>query len=257
MDMKKYVLIVGIVILFMLSVCLFNYVNQGDDSKKVAFILPHADDETIGAGGIISKLIDKGYKLHFDLMTSGNSLAPKLRVVDNYYNVNVPNNANGSDRKGIIREDSFKQVMKVINMSDYKVHGIDDGTLNSEEVFSVMEDLYLKEGYKIFYTTTGDGNPDHNACHQAMKRMQEKYPNLEYRQFPVYYYHQQQAIPEPLNSKHEDVNVDYYSNTKKEMFQVYYNINTLLPSFYPRSDGVISFSPERIYYNTESLVELK
>ncbi|MDR2623865.1 MAG: PIG-L family deacetylase [Methanobrevibacter sp.] len=253
--MNKHVLmVVGIVVLSLLSVYIFCHLN--DDSKKVAFILPHADDETIGAGGLIFLLIEKGYKLHFDLMTSGNSLSPTLRIVDNYYNLNISKNESEAGRKGIIREDSFKQVMMILNVSDYSMHHIDDGTLTTDEAFEVMENLYLKEGYTIFYTTTGDGNPDHHACHEAMRRMQEKYPDLKYRQFPVYYYHHQQAKPEPLNSQYLDVNIDKYGNTKKKLFQVYYNINTILPSFYPRSDGVIGFGPERVYYNKDSIVEL-
>ncbi|MDR2829511.1 MAG: PIG-L family deacetylase [Methanobrevibacter sp.] len=254
--MNKHVLIVlGIVLLSLLFVYLYSQVNNHDD-KKVAFIISHADDETIGAGGVISILIKSGYKLHFDLMTSGNSLAPTLRIVNNYYNASISKDMNDADRKGIIREDSFKQVMKVINVTNYRTHGFDDGALTTDEVFSVMEDLYLKDGYTTFYTTTGDGNPDHHACHEAMKRMKEKYPNLKYRQFPIYYYHQQQAKPEPLNINYVDVNVDKLNQTKKELFQVYYNINTLLPSFYPRSDGVIGFGPERIYYNNDSIAEL-
>jgi LmbE family N-acetylglucosaminyl deacetylase len=252
-NMKKFILIIIIIVVILTYIGCSYFTNQ--NSEKIAFILPHADDETIGAGGVISELVEKGYILHFELMTSGDAIAPGLRTVSNYYNISIPKNASEEDRKGLIREDSFKQVMKIFNITDYNIHGIHDGGLTTDVAFKVMEDLYLKEGYKTFYTPTGDQNPDHNACHEAMKKMQKKYPDLNYRQFPVYYYHQNQVNPEPLNFKYMDLDVNNYADKKKEMFQVYYNINTLLPTFYPRSDGKIAFGPERIYHNHDSIKE--
>jgi LmbE family N-acetylglucosaminyl deacetylase len=252
-NIKKNILIIIVIVIIL--TCIGSYfINQ--NSEKIAFILPHADDETIGAGGVISMLVEKGYTLHFELMTSAGAIFTGALPVKNYYNVSIPKNATEENRKGLIREDSFKQVMKIFNISNYNIHGIPDGGLTPDVAFKVMEDLYLKEGYKTFYTPTGDGNIDHNACHEAMKKMEEKYPDLNYRQFPVYYYHHTQANPEPSNSKFTDLNVDKYANKKKEMFQVYYNINTLSKEFYPRSDGEIAFGPERIYHNHDSIKEL-
>ncbi|MDR2544393.1 MAG: PIG-L family deacetylase [Methanobrevibacter sp.] len=251
--MKKFGLFIVLFAVFILFLSVFYSTNPLlTNTMEIAFIIPHADDETIGASGIISMLLNSGYKLHFDLMTSGNGIGSNTIKVCNYYNVNIPANESERGKKGRIREDSFKQVMKIINVTDYKLHGIDDGALNTDQVFSVMENLYLKKRIKVFYTTTGDRNPDHHACHEAMKKMQEKYPNLKYRQFPVYYYFMDHGKTKPTQSlfcSFVDVGVDAYANTIKNMFQVYYNIHTILPSFYPRSDGVISFSPERIYYN--------
>ncbi|MDR2831293.1 MAG: PIG-L family deacetylase [Methanobrevibacter sp.] len=269
------ILLLATLFLFFLSISYLTNPLLVDSHEKVAFIIPHADDETIGAGGIISMLSNSGCKLHFDLMTSGNKIGVgtisvddyyKANVskmhylgdignntikIDNYYNVNISKNVSEGDRKGIIREDSFKQVMKVINVTNYKTHGFDDGALTTDEVFSVMEELYLKDGYTTFYTTTGDGNPDHHACHEAMKKMKEKYPNLKYRQFPIYYYFMGRGRTnptQPLNYNYIDVNVNKYGNMKKRMFSVYYNIHIILPSFYPHSDGLISDGMERIYY---------
>jgi LmbE family N-acetylglucosaminyl deacetylase len=257
-NMKKFILIAIIIVIILTYIGYSYFTNQ--NSEKIAFILPHADDETIGAGGVISELVEKGYILHFELMTSGDAVGGGELIVDNYYNVSIPKNASEKDRKGLIRENSLKQIMKIFNITNYNFHGIHDGALTSDVAFKVMEDLYLKEGYKTFYTTTGDGNLDHNACHEAIKKMQEKYPDLNYRQFPVYYYlkdgNRIKTIPEPSNSKYIDLNVDKYTNKKKEMFQIYYNVNMLVPQFYSLSDGVIAFGPERIYYNHDSIKEL-
>jgi LmbE family N-acetylglucosaminyl deacetylase len=93
--------------------------------QKVAFNLPHPDDETIDAGEIISLLLAFGSHVHFDLMASGNggiANTPLSFRANNYYNATISQNASEQDRKGIIREDSFKQVMKILNVTDYSLH---------------------------------------------------------------------------------------------------------------------------------------
>jgi hypothetical protein len=141
--------------------------------------------------------------------------------------------------------------MKILNVSDYSLHHLNDTKLTVDDAFNVMENLYLKEGYTIFYTTTGERNPDHHACYEAMKRMYEKYPNLKYRQFPIYYYFLARDVThpiEPLSNDYVDIQFNKYNSMKKEMFQVYYNIGTILPVSYPYSDGELSKGLERIYF---------
>ena len=225
-----------------------NVTVNSSSPEKVAFIIPHPDDETIGAGGTIQRIMENGSTVHFELMTSGDAVTSQLLTVTNYYNVAIPANANSADKKKLIREDSFKQVMGIFGCSNYNIQSFDDGALNSEVVFTTMENLYLKEGYTVFYTTTGDGNGDHLACQQGMAKMKEKYPNLKYRQFPIYYYHATRSTTSALTNNYTDVNVNNYATKKKSAFQVYYNIHTILNTFYPYSDGLYSISPERIYY---------
>ena len=214
--------------------------------NKVAIILPHADDETIGAGGWIQYLKSHGKQVHSVLITSGNAVNKKLLTVRNYYNIKIPKKASASYRKGLIREDSFKKVMKIYGCP-YTIIGCDDGKSTSKLVFNVMESMY-KKGYGEFYTTTGDGNIDHLNCQNAMKKMLKKYPKLKYRQFPIYWYHYGRNTPMPLVNHYKEYNVCKYSYKKLQAFKVYYNIHTLLSSFYPYSCGTIRASPERIYY---------
>ncbi|MGZ7070755.1 MAG: PIG-L deacetylase family protein [Methanobacterium sp.] len=222
-------------------------VNNTTSSNKVAIILPHPDDETIGMGGNIQILKANGSQIHCVLMTSGNSVWSKLRPVKNYYNVTVPQNASQADIKKLIREDSFKEVMDLWGL-DYEMKGLNDGGLTADMAFNTMEDLYLKDGYTEFYTVTGDGDSDHRACYEGMKRMMDKYPNLKYREFPIYYYHYSRDSPLALTNNYIDVDVSKYVSQKKAAFQVYYNINTIIPAYYPYSDGLKKASPERIYY---------
>jgi LmbE family N-acetylglucosaminyl deacetylase len=216
-------------------------------NKKIAIILPHPDDETIGMGGTIPMLKDNGNQVHCVLMTSGNAISSDLRIVNNYYNVTIPENASKTEKKKLIREDSFRRVMDLYGC-DYETKGIDDGDLSNETAFQTMEKLYLNGNYTEFYTVTGDGNNDHLACYQAMKMMMEKYPELKYREFPIYYYHANHKNPKTLTDNFTDVDVSNFIVKKQEAFQIYYNINTIIPEFYPYSTGYYQASPERIFY---------
>lgn len=222
--------------------------NGSSSAEKVAFIIPHPDDETIGAGGTIQKLMANGTKIHLELMASGDGQGATLLNVTNYYRINIPANSSANCTKKLIREDSFKRVMAIYGCDDYNMQGYDDGTVTAEEVFSTMEDLYLNQGYNVFYTVTGDGNSDHLACYLGMLMMEEKYPDLKYREFPIYYYHTSRNASMALTSNSTDEDVSQFGSKKKSAFQVYYNINTIKSVFYPYSDGLYSICTERIYY---------
>ncbi|WP_321421748.1 PIG-L family deacetylase [uncultured Methanobacterium sp.] len=225
-----------------------NDTNASSSTEKVAFIIPHPDDETIGAGGTIGKLMSTGTRIHFELMASGDGEGATLLNVTNYYKIDIPANSSASYNKKLIREDSFKRVMAIYGCDDYNMQGYSDGTVTAAEVFTTMEDLYLNQGCNVFYTVTGDGNSDHMACYQGMLMMEMKYPNLKYREFPIYYYHASRPASLALTNNYTDESVSQYTSKKLSAFQVYYNINTIRPIFYPYSDGLYSNSPERMYY---------
>lgn len=211
-----------------------------DSSSKVVVIVPHPDDESIGMGGTIQKLKSEGKEVHCVLLTSGNSITDKVPLCEDYYGLNIPQNTSKVEKKKIIREDSFKRVMAIYNCS-YEMLGIDDGKTEDDVVFNVMERMY-NEGYGEFYTTTGDYNTDHLHCHNAMKLMLEKYPQLKYRQFPIYWHGSPNYKIMPITAdNYTDYDIKEYLPKKKEAFEVYYNINIF-------KRGLYNLDVERIYY---------
>jgi len=190
-------------------------------------------------GGLIQKLKNEGKEVHVVLMCSGNAISSKLPLTVNYYNLTIPTNASAADRKKLIREDSFVRVMNIYGVS-YDIIGLDDGGTTVENVFNEMEKKY-KEGYGIFYTTTGEMQIDHTHSANALKMMMEKYPQLKYRQFPVYWHASKRFKPTPLVDNYTDYNVTEYLPKKLEAFQIYYNIQIFPVGLYQKDI-------ERIYY---------
>jgi len=211
--------------------------------NKVVIIAPHPDDETIGMGGIIQKLKSEGKEVHVVVMCSGNGITNKVPLTYNYYNLTIPANASLADKKRLIREDSFQRVMSIYNTS-YEIIGLNDSGTTDENVFDVM-DRMRQEGYGEFYTTTGDHEIDHLHCADALKLMMDKYPQLKYRQFPIYWHAANNGPlkypPIPLVNNYTDYDVSGYNSQKLEALQVYYNIQIF-------QVGLYQTNIERIYY---------
>ena len=216
---------------------------NASSNNKVVIIAPHPDDETIGMGGLIQKLKSEGKDVHVVVMCSGNGITDKVPLTYNYYNLTIPANATQADRKAIIREDSFKRVMSVYNTS-YEIIGLNDSGTTDQNVFDVMERM-KNEGYTEFYTTTGDYNVDHLHCADAMNLMMQKYPQLKYRQFPIYWHAAnngpERFPPTPLVNNYTDFNITAYNSEKLDALQVYYNIQIFPVNTYQTDI-------ERIYY---------
>lgn len=214
--------------------------NVQTSYNNVVIFSPHPDDETIGMGGLIQKLKSEGKKVHVVVMCSGNGIKNNL---SSPYNVNISANATPADRKKDIREDAFVRVMNTYGIS-YEIIGLNDDGTTDKNVYSEMERMYY-EGYGEFYTTTGDYNSDHEHCADAMTLMMEKYPQLKYRQFPVYWHAANNGpkifVPTPIVNNYTDYNVSEYLPIKQEALQIYYNIHVF-------QVGEYQTNTERIYF---------
>jgi LmbE family N-acetylglucosaminyl deacetylase len=246
--MKKTTLALILIFEIILIGAVFSYeyintdhsINAKTSYNKVVIFTPHPDDETIGMGGLIAKLKSEGKEVHVVLMCSGNGVGNDL---SSYYKVHILSNATPADRKKDIREDAFVRVMNIYGIS-YEIIGLDDGGTTEKNIFKVMERMYY-DGYGEFYTTTEDYNVDHQHCADAMKLLMEKYPQLKYRQFPIYWHAAdngpERYVPAPIINNYTDYNVSEYLPKKQEALQVYCNIQLFPVERYQTNI-------ERIYY---------
>ncbi len=242
MDRRIGIMALVIGITFIMASINLSYSESFENSNKVVIFAPHPDDETIGVGGFIQRLKNQGKDVHVVLVTSGNFVSDKVPLCNNYYGLNIPANVSPEERKKIIREDSFKRVMNIYGVS-YEMIGQDDEKTTDQSVFDVM-DRMRREGYTEFYTTTEENNSDHLHSANAMKLMMEKYPQLKYRQFPIYWHATNNGPdrykPKPIVNNYIDYRAENFAG-KLEAMQVYNNIQ-IFPLFKYNADV------ERIYY---------
>lgn len=114
--------------------------------KKALILAPHPDDETIGCGGIISKL--------------NNSQMDMTSVLFTY---------NEDELRGI----EFKNAMKELNCKYYFL-GMTDGQLKDqkEKIVGVMQQLIYKTEPDIIFTPyILDFNKDHKAISESLANL--------------------------------------------------------------------------------------
>jgi LmbE family N-acetylglucosaminyl deacetylase len=58
-----------------------------DKKNNILIVAPHADDEILGCGGIISKYLNNGDKVFIVIVTNANIGAPELFSIDDIHNV--------------------------------------------------------------------------------------------------------------------------------------------------------------------------
>ncbi|MDR1819401.1 MAG: PIG-L family deacetylase [Methanobrevibacter sp.] len=219
--------------------------NDYHPNKKIAFIIPHPDDETIGIGGTVNELISLGYHLHFELMCDGSGMNDH---VWNDFNVKGIDDLNDSEYKATVRQDAFVRVMNLINCTDYRLSGHPDGSLKNMDVYQVLEDLY-NEGYRNFWTITGDENSDHYACADAVEILLNKHSEIVVHYFSSYfcYANRWKHRPAVFKLNFVDNDISNFWTSKSNMLNVYFTINHRMKGLYPYGDGSYHYYKERIF----------
>ncbi|MDR2624567.1 MAG: PIG-L family deacetylase [Methanobrevibacter sp.] len=242
----KWIMVLSVIIFVSLGlIFVSSALNNYNYSKKIAFIIPHPDDETIGVGGTVNELIRNGHHLRFDLMCDGSRMDTP---VWNDFNVRGIDGLDDRDYKAEIRQNAFVRVMNLINVTDYCMHGYPDGSLKDSDVYSVVEDLYNK-GYRNFWTISGDGNPDHFACFDAVQTLLDKHPEIIVHYFSSYFCYANRMVHEPyvMRSDFVDNDINNFWIYKSNMLNVYFTVNHLMKGLYPYGDGSYHYHKERIF----------
>lgn len=142
-------------------------------NEKILVLTPHPDDECIGVGGV---LLNYPKQCDVWLMTDGSQ-----------------GRTNKYTKKQIseIRMKEFISEMQHLGVNDYRMFGIEDGTLTQAFDILLKEDI---SGYnKIFVPNKDDRHIDHRATYIALKNTITNY-NL--KGIEVYQYEVSAPLPQ-------------------------------------------------------------
>lgn len=138
--------------------------------ERVIVLAPHPDDETLGCGGTISLLSDKGKKVKVLYLTSGDKADMTNPLCLNYYE---KRHINDYSR---LREDEAVSALKELGVKDYEFLRFPD-----RELFFCLDDLYKRvihevskyEADTIYCPSPYELNPDHRATALVCLRLKK------------------------------------------------------------------------------------
>lgn len=125
-----------------------------DESKKCLCLCPHADDESIGMGGVIS-LFPKNFEVI--LLADGRKGMKELPFEEAIK----------------IREDEFKNAMQIAGIKEYKFLRAEDKKLSDS--FALFQNLFktidIEKYDYIFVPNIIDQHPDHKAVSLLLNKL--------------------------------------------------------------------------------------
>ena len=123
--------------------------SKSSKNKKVLVLAAHPDDETLGCGGTIKYLSDKGYKIELLTFTDGVS---------------------SRDKKQKNRNPKLKQISEILGISNFISGDFPDNAMDSVPLLQLCKfiEINTKGPYDIIFTHfIGDLNIDHQLVSQA------------------------------------------------------------------------------------------
>lgn len=125
------------------------------ENATILFVGTHPDDIEIGAGGTALLLAQKGYTIHYAILTSGEEGAqstPKNELIQ-------------------IREKEALSAAKVVGVKDVKFFRYSDGLTGFTKDMKIEVIQYLKSIKPdiVFMHCSEDQNPDHQICTKLFK----------------------------------------------------------------------------------------
>lgn len=125
-------------------------------SDKILIVAPHADDESIGVGGLLSKF---GKQCDVWLVTDGRK-------------GNTPDARYTEEELIAIRTKEFKRVMDYYSVHDYSLFGLTDGRSSFE--ISKIYKSNIRDYKYIFVPNRYENHPDHITVYRALMKMKRK-----------------------------------------------------------------------------------
>ena len=146
------------------------------NNRKILVIFPHADDEALSAGGVLSNLSMNGANLRWIILTKGEKGTPNGEVNDNLKQIRI---------------DESHRTAKILHIDSVVQGDFPDGGLNSADkslnqyIEQQIDDF--KPNLVLTYDLSGlYGHPDHIAVSEITTRIITERPNTElwYVSFP-------------------------------------------------------------------------
>ncbi len=134
-------------------------------NKKILFVYPHPDDESVMAGGLIQVALSRGFQVTVLTLTEGNR--GKIHI-------------NGRGRSVTeIRREEMAEAMSVLKVSDWVMWKFEDGKLSKRNNWRTRLRKFIEEtkpGAVVTYDLSGvTGHPDHIALSlEILKLFREK-----------------------------------------------------------------------------------
>ncbi len=183
-------MLVGILLLLILSLWVFGFIFANDfkipsknikkhfiDSKRVLVVFPHADDEVLSMGGLLSQLSAKGVEIYWVVLTKGEKGNENAIYDEGLKEIRVKEAKNASEIYG---------VKKLIQL-DFPDNAVDEHKVElTNEVKQVMQDI--NPDVVLTYDLAGlYGHPDHIVVSEVVTKLVKedfKETKLWYVSFP-------------------------------------------------------------------------
>lgn len=128
-------------------------------NKKILIIAAHPDDEVLGCGGTIAKLVNNGYEAYTLILGEGKT----SRYTDSKTDFSSEINELNSE---------IRKANSIINIKEVFVHNFPDNSFDSVpllEIVKTIEELIEQLKPEIIFTHhVGDMNIDHQITHKAV-----------------------------------------------------------------------------------------
>lgn len=140
---------------------LIPYHTKNPVGDRVVVLAPHPDDETLGCGGAIKRLLDLGKDVMVVFLTSGDKADPNNPLSKKYYQ-----NQYHITEYSLMREKEAQRAQRILGVSNYIFLRFPDRLihLHTDEVISNINDCIKKFNPDTLYSPSIiELNPDHRA----------------------------------------------------------------------------------------------
>ena len=159
------------------------------DAQSLVVIVPHADDETLGCGGLIAAAVDRGLEVSVHVLTDGAASHPHSAAWP-------------AERLRTQRELEVVEAVKSLSnsLASVRCHGFADGALDR----AVLLDEALGDVDVVVTCWQDDPHPDHRACFEIARAATDRC-SARLLAFPLWVLKTEIAVPDSYRVLRVDV----------------------------------------------------